>query len=112
MMAKTPKNPDGAKALLAASARRRPIDAYIGVNPSVVAANGKADTAATTRCRPSRPSWSASAKYISQFLDRDTDPDFASQVVGKGLADFISDPSSIDTVLSTIEEQKQTYTFE
>ena len=52
------------------------------------------------------------AKYIAQFLDRDTDPDFASKVVGKALQDFLSDPTKIDTILATIEEQKQTYTFE
>ena len=53
-----------------------------------------------------------SAKSIAQFLDRDTDPDFAANVVGVALADFLADPGSIDTILSTVEEQKGTYTFE
>ena len=48
-----------------------------------------------------------SATYIAQFLDRDTDPDFAANVVGAALADFISDPSQIDSILSTVEEQKR-----
>ena len=77
-----------------------------------MAANSKADTSGYNALQAKSAELVGAAKYISQFLDRDTDPDFASQVVGKGLADFISDPSSVDTVLSTIEEQKQTYTFE
>ena len=52
------------------------------------------------------------AKSIAQFLDRDTDPDFAANVVGVALADFLADPGSIDRILSTVEEQKDTYTFE
>lgn len=112
MMAKSPKNADGAKALLAGLGGAPAIDAYIGVDPSVVAANGKANTSGYNALQKKSAELVGSAKYISQFLDRDTDPDFASQVVGKGLADFLADPSTIDAILSTIEEQKQTYTFE
>jgi multiple sugar transport system substrate-binding protein len=112
MMAKDPKNPDGAKALLAGLGAASAIDAYIAVNPSVVAANSKADTSGYNALQAKSAELVGAAKFISQFLDRDTDPDFASQVVGKGLADFISDPTSVDTVLSTIDEQKGTYTFE
>jgi len=28
------------------------------------------------------------------------------------IADFLSDPSKIDTILATVQEQAQTYTFE
>ena len=52
-----------------------------------------------------------SATYIAQFLDRDTEPDFAAQVVGKAIADFLAG-QAVDGILSTVEEQKQTYTFE
>ena len=52
-----------------------------------------------------------SATYIAQFLDRDTEPDFAAQVVGKAIADFLSG-QAVDGILATVEEQKQTYTFE
>ncbi len=112
MMAKSPKNEAGAKQLLEALGGNAPIDAYISVNPSVVAANSKADTSGYNALQKKSAELVGAAKYIAQFLDRDTDPDFASQVVGKGLSDFLADPSQIDTILSTIEEQKQTYTFE
>ncbi len=111
MMAAKPANEAGAKALLTALGGAAPIDAYIAIDPSVVAANSKADTSGYNALQQKSAELVGSAKYIAQFLDRDTDPDFASQVVGKGLSDFLADPSQIDTILATIEEQKQTYTF-
>ena len=78
----------------------------------MVAANSRPTPAATTRCSRRSVELVGAATYIAQFLDRDTDPDFAANVVGAALADFISDPSQIDSILSTVEEQKQTYTFE
>ncbi len=111
MMAAKPANEAGAKALLTALGGSAPIDAYIAIDPSVVAANSKAKTDGYNALQQKSAELVGSAKYIAQFLDRDTDPDFASQVVGKGLSDFLADPSQIDTILATIEEQKQTYTF-
>ena len=79
---------------------------------SVVAANDGADTSGYNALQQKSVELVGAATYIAQFLDRDTDPDFAANVVGAALADFISDPSQIDSILSTVEEQKQTYTFE
>jgi multiple sugar transport system substrate-binding protein len=112
MMAKAPKNSAGAKALLTSLGQAAAIDAYIAVDPSVVAANSKANTASYNALQKASAELVGSAKFIAQFLDRDTDPDFASQVVGKGIADFLADPTKVDDILKTIEEQKATYTFE
>jgi multiple sugar transport system substrate-binding protein len=112
MMAAAPDNEEGAKALLAGLGSVDAIDAYIGVNPSVVAANEGADTSVYNALQQRSVELVGAATYIAQFLDRDTDPDFAANVVGVALADFIADPSQIDTILSTVEEQKSTYTFE
>ena len=112
MMAKSPKNEKGAKALLEKLGAAAAIDAYISKDPSVVAAQSGAKTEGYSALQKASAELVGSAKYIAQFLDRDTDPDFASNVVGKGLTDFLADPSKIDDILSTIEEQKKTYTFE
>jgi multiple sugar transport system substrate-binding protein len=112
MMAAEPDNEEGAKALLAGLGSAAAIDAYIGVNPSVVAANSGADTSAYNALQQRSVELVGAATYISQFLDRDTDPDFAANVVGVALADFVADPSQIDSILSTVEEQKSTYEFE
>ncbi len=112
MLAASPENEEGAKALLAGIGSKEAIEAYISVDPSVVAANSEADTSGYNELQQKAADLVGSATFISQFLDRDTDPAFASEVVGPALADFISDPGSIDSILSTVEEQKGTYDFE
>lgn len=112
MMAADPKNPEGAKALMAALGTADAEEAYLAVNPSSVAANSEADTSAYNALQQKSAEAVGSAKYIAQFLDRDTDPDFAANVVGVAIADFIANPSSIDAILSDVEAKKATYTFE
>ncbi len=45
---------------------------------------------------------------ISQFLDRDTRPDFASTVMIPALQQFYKTPDDIDGLTKSIEEQKKT----
>ncbi len=111
MMAKTPKNEAGAKALLAAIGSAAAIDGYLSVDPSVVAANSKANTSGYNALQKKSAELVGAAKQISQFLDRDTDPDFASKVVGPAIKDFLSG-KDVAGILKTVEEQKATYTFE
>ena len=47
----------------------------------------------------------ASAPNVTQFLDRDTSPEFASNVAGPRFADFLNDPSNIDSILTDMQEQ-------
>jgi multiple sugar transport system substrate-binding protein len=47
------------------------------------------------------------AKQISQFLDRDTRPDFASTVMIPALQQFIKSPNDIDGLTKSIESQKK-----
>ena len=47
------------------------------------------------------------AKQISQFLDRDTRPDFASTVMIPALQQFIKNPKDIDGLTKSIESQKK-----
>lgn len=112
MMAASPDNETAAKALLGGLGSVPAIDAYIAVDPSVVAANSNADTSGYNALQQRSAEVVTSAKYIAQFLDRDTDPDFARNVVGVGIADFLGSPGSIDSILADIEAKKQTYTFE
>ena len=112
MMAADPANEAGAKALLGGLGSADAVDAYISVDPSVVAANSNADTSGYNALQQKSAEAVGSAKYIAQFLDRDTDPDFAANVVGVGIADFLATPGNIGTILADIEAKKQTYTFE
>jgi multiple sugar transport system substrate-binding protein len=112
MMAAAPENEEGAKALLSSMGAAEAVDAFIGVNPSVVGANDGTDSSSYNPLQQKAADEVGSATYIAQFLDRDTDPDFAATVVGVGIADFIADPSQIDTILETIDAQAATYDFE
>ena len=108
MMAKSPKNAAAAKELLAYLGTAPAQDAYLKVDPSAVAASSKADTSAYTALQKKSAEFVGKAKYIAQFLDRDTNPEFASNVVGPAIADFISDPTKIDDILKGVEEKKKT----
>ncbi|MXW94528.1 MAG: carbohydrate ABC transporter substrate-binding protein [Acidimicrobiaceae bacterium] len=112
MMAAEPANEAGAKALLTGLGSVEAIDAYLSVDPAVVAANSNADTSGYNALQRKSAEAVATASYIAQFLDRDTDPDFAANVVGVGIADFLATPGSIGTILADIEAKKQTFTFE
>ena len=112
MMAAEPANVDGAKALLTGLGQAAAIDAYIAVNPAVVAAHAEAKTDSYNALQQKSAEAVGSAKYIAQFLDRDTDPDFAANVVGQAIADFLATPDNIDSILADVEAKKQTYTFE
>lgn len=112
MMAADPANEEGAKALLECLGSADAINAYLEVTPSVVGAHADTDTSSYNSMQRKSAELVGNAKYISQFLDRDTDPDFASSVAGVALADFLADPGRIDSILATVESQKQTYDFE
>ncbi len=49
----------------------------------------------------------SAAPYVTQFLDRDTSPEFAANVAGPAFADFLSDPSSIDGILEDMQAQAE-----
>ena len=48
------------------------------------------------------------AKSLTQFMDRDSRPDFTSTVMQPALQKFIRDPKGVDSLLSSIERQKKT----
>ncbi|HLL49765.1 MAG TPA: hypothetical protein VK356_03765, partial [Thermomicrobiales bacterium] len=49
----------------------------------------------------------SAAPTVTQFLDRDTSPEFASNVAGQAFADFIADPSGIDSILEDMQAQAE-----
>mgnify|MGYP001552857140 FL=1 len=106
MISKEPKNIDAAKALMAYLGTGEAQDNYTKVNPNWLATANEADTTIYTPLQDKALELIGSAKNIAQFLDRDTDPGFASEVVGVALASFISDPGDIDNILADVEAQK------
>jgi len=77
---------------------------YLKSDPSNIAANKTASTDSYSDLQKKAVELIGSAKSISQFLDRDTRPDFASPVVIPALQQFIKD-GDVDAVTKNLEDQ-------
>ncbi|MEL4357950.1 MULTISPECIES: ABC transporter substrate-binding protein [unclassified Luteococcus] len=107
MMAAKPKNEAAAKELLLYLSTPEAVGITIKSDPSVIGANSKADQASYTALQKKAVTMIEEAENISQFLDRDSRPDFANTVVGPAFQQFTKDPSQIDSILKSVEEQKK-----
>ncbi len=45
------------------------------------------------------------AKNISQFMDRDTRPDFADPVMLPAIQQFLNSPGDVNSILSNVDKQ-------
>jgi multiple sugar transport system substrate-binding protein len=108
MISKKAKNVAGAKDLLRYLATPEAQLAYLKSDPNNVAANKSADTSGYSALQKKASELISGAKSISQFLDRDTRPDFASTVMIPSLQQFLNNPNDVDGLLKNIESQKKT----
>jgi multiple sugar transport system substrate-binding protein len=107
MMAANPQNPEAAKELLYHFGTPAAQEAYLAEDPSSVAASLEADSSIYNSLQMKALEAVSAAPTVTQFLDRDTSPEFASNVAGQAFADFISDPSSIDSILEDMQAQAE-----
>jgi multiple sugar transport system substrate-binding protein len=108
MISKKAKNIDGAKELLKYLASAEAQNTYLKSDPSDVAASSKADTSGYTALQKKAATFIGSATKISQFLDRDANPTFASTVMIPALQHFINDSGDIDGLVKSIDSQAKT----
>ncbi len=108
MLSKKPKNEDGAKALMEYLASGEAQGIYLQSDPNNIATAKDADTSGYTPLQKKAVELIGNAKNISQFMDRDTRPDFASTVMIPALQDFIKNPNDIPGLTKKIEAQKKT----
>jgi multiple sugar transport system substrate-binding protein len=108
MLSKAPKNKAGAVKLLEYLGTPEAEALYLKSDPSVVAASRTADTSSYTPLQKKAYDMIAGAKSLTQFMDRDSRPDFTSTVMQPALQKFIRDPKGVDSLLSSIERQKKT----
>lgn len=104
-MVASPANEAAAKEMLLHMSTAVSQDAYLSEDPSVVASNANADTSVYNDLQKKSAELANAATGISQFLDRDTIPDFAG-ACGDLFAEFIEDPSGIDAGLADLQEKK------
>ncbi|WP_328315311.1 ABC transporter substrate-binding protein [Streptomyces sp. NBC_00442] len=96
-----------AKDLLAWLATPKAEDAYLAGDPNNIAVNSGADTATYTPLQKKAVELVSGARQISQFMDRDTRPDFASTVMIPAIQKFIGNPNDVDGLVNDIERQKK-----
>jgi multiple sugar transport system substrate-binding protein len=107
MMAREPQNAEAAKELLYHFGTAAAQEAYLAEDPSSVAASLEVDTSIYNPLQLKAFEAVSAAPTVTQFLDRDTSPEFASNVAGQAFADFLSDPSSIDAILEDMQAQAE-----
>jgi multiple sugar transport system substrate-binding protein len=107
MLSKSPKNEEAAKALLTFLGSAQAANTYLKSDPNNVGTNKKTDTSRYNALQKKSAKLISSAKHISQFLDRDTRPDFASTVMIPALQQFIRTPNAVDSLVKSIERQKK-----
>jgi multiple sugar transport system substrate-binding protein len=105
MMAKKPKNEPAAKKLLAYFGSKDAGTLYAKTDPTTLIANSEADVSGYTALQKKSADIVGSAKSIAQFLDRDTNPGFAQTVMIPALQTFLKNPSDIDGLTNSIENQ-------
>jgi multiple sugar transport system substrate-binding protein len=98
---------DQSKALMSYLATPEAQLIYLKSDPSNVAANKTASTAGYSALQKRAVELIGSAKTISQFLDRDSRPDFASPVVIPALQQFLKDGDT-NAVTKNLEDQAKT----
>ncbi|MFJ8360754.1 ABC transporter substrate-binding protein [Streptomyces sp. NPDC093984] len=108
MLSKSPKNHAGAVKLLEYLGTPEAEAIYLKSDPSVVAASSKADTSSYTALQKKAYTMISGAKNLTQFMDRDSRPDFTSTVMQPALQNFVRNPKGVDSILSSIERQKKT----
>ncbi|MEZ4499962.1 MAG: ABC transporter substrate-binding protein [Thermomicrobiales bacterium] len=107
MMAADPGNPEGAKELLYHLGTAAAQQAYLTINPTSIGAANDIDTSIYSPLQMKVMEAVSQAPNVTQFLDRDANPEFAANVAGPGLADFLADPSSIDSILEDMQAQAE-----
>jgi multiple sugar transport system substrate-binding protein len=108
MVSKSPKNKAGVTKLLEYLGTPEAEQIYLKSDTSVVAATNKADTSSYTPLQKKAYEMITGAKSLTQFMDRDSRPDFTSTVMQPSLQKFLQNPKGVDSLLSSIERQKKT----
>lgn len=109
MLSRRPKNEAGAKKFLEFLGGAHAEELYMGVDPSNLAVNQQAKTGSYNALQKKSAALIASAKHISQFADRDSDPGFISTVVLPGLTQWLGHPDDGSGTLQKIESQRSRF---
>ena len=104
-VAKNGENGAGGVDFVQFAASMEGVQAQLDTGIPLTSANNGQDTSAFDAFQQQQLAVMDEAKYITQFLDRDTRPDFAGPVVGPAFQSWFKDPSSTNDILESLQSQ-------
>jgi multiple sugar transport system substrate-binding protein len=99
------ENPEGGKALVEWLASKEGMQARLDSGNTFTSANNGQDTSSYDPFQNQQLAVMNEAKYITQFLDRDTRQDFANPVVAPAIQNFLRAPKDITKILEGVQAQ-------
>lgn len=81
------------------------VQAMLDTGVPMTSANRGQDTSTYDAFQKEQLAVMAEAQYITQFLDRDTRPDFAGPVVGPAIQSWFRNPSDVNKILESLQAQ-------
>ncbi|WP_375492889.1 ABC transporter substrate-binding protein [uncultured Jatrophihabitans sp.] len=105
LMSKKVKNRKGAAALMEYLGTGAAEHTFLAPNPADVGVATDFPSNSYTALQKQAVDLIKNTKNLAQFLDRDTQPDFAYPIVQNALNDFLNDPKSSSSVCSKLESQ-------
>ncbi len=81
------------------------MQAMLDTGIPMTSANKNQDTSSYDAFQKQQANVMSQAKYITQFLDRDTRPDFAGPVIGPALQSWLKNPKDVNKIVDSLQEQ-------
>ena len=81
------------------------MQAMLDTGIPMTSANKNQDTSKYDAFQKQQLNVMSQAKYITQFLDRDTRPDFAGPVVGPALQSWLKNPKDVNKITDSLQQQ-------
>jgi multiple sugar transport system substrate-binding protein len=107
MLSKSPKNRAAAAKLLEFIGSSAGEAAYLKVDSSYDALAKDFDASGYNAIQKKSAQLFGAAQHVSQFMDRDANPAFTSTVMQPQLQTYLQNPGSIDSILSSVQQQQQ-----
>lgn len=106
MLSGEPRNPEGARELVGHMGALKSQEIYTAIDPQALPIHTEADTSGFSALDAKVNDMVVNAGALTQYMDRDTRPDFASVVMIPALQRFIRQPDDIADLTASIQRQK------
>jgi multiple sugar transport system substrate-binding protein len=98
-------NPSGGADFVKFAGDKEGMQAMLDTGIPMTSANKNQDTSTYDAFQTQQLAVMGKAKYITQFLDRDTRPDFAGPVIGPALQSWLKNPKDVNKIVDSLQKQ-------